>query len=141
MQTSFTTVAVFELQLQSSYALRDSDIEIRTTKASGSGGQFVNKTESVIVMTHLPTGIVVRMSNERSQHQNKEMARQVLETRVKEIHENESLRKTNNDRLRQIGYGHRGTKIKTYRWSDSIVIDHRNGNKYHLGNVLKGNVM
>jgi len=99
-----------------------SDIEFRMTKGSGPGGQHKNKTESVVVATHKPTGVSVKIGSERSQHQNKAIAIEVLAGRVWANETNDLSRVLNGMRRAQIGSGMRGDKVRTIRTQDGRVI-------------------
>ena len=136
MHTSTVTIAVLEL-LHASYTLKDSDIEIFTTKDSGPGGQHRNTTESCVIMRHTPTGIEAKAST-KSQHRNKVLAREVLEARVSALFETQEKSKIDNKRKLQVGSGMRGDKIRTYREKDNIVSDHKTGKKASLSSVLEG---
>ena len=130
-------MAVLEIKPQANYRLRDDDIDISTKKGSGPGGQHVNKTESVVVMRHLPTGIEAHASD-KSQHDNRRNARAVLEARVAAYYSEKQASSVNQQRSQQIGSGMRGDKIRTYRERDDQVTDHRSEKKCRLGPVLNG---
>jgi peptide chain release factor 1 len=119
------------------YELHDSDIETFTTKDSGPGGQHRNKTESCVVMRHLPTGIEAK-SAKKCQHYNRTEARRLLEERVREHYE--SIRRCEEKAMCKdlAGSGMRGDKIKTYREKDNTVLVHSTNNKLVLKDVLKG---
>jgi peptide chain release factor 1 len=119
--------------------LRDQDIKTFTTTAGGPGGQHQNKTQSAVVMRHLPTGIEAS-SSERCQHQNKRIARAVLEGRVASLLSKQHQDNQTNNRRAQIGTGEDATKIRTYREKDDLVLDGRNGKKARLSDVIKGNL-
>ena len=119
--------------------INPADLRIDVYRASGAGGQHVNKTESAVRITHIPTGFVVSCQDERSQHKNKASAMRVLRARIfemKRLKEHQalaSLRKT------QVGTGDRSGKIRTYNFSDSRVTDHRIGLTLHsLDDILNG---
>ena len=136
VHTSTVTIAVLEL-LHCSYTLKDDDIEIFTTKDSGPGGQHRNKTESCVIMRHIPTGIEAKAST-KSQHRNKVLAREVLEARVINLFKIQNKSKIDNKRKLQVGTGMRGDKIRTYREKDNIVSDHKTGKKTSLSSILEG---
>jgi peptide chain release factor 1 len=117
--------------------LKDSDIEIYTTKDSGPGGQHRNKTESCVVMRHLPTGIEAKASA-KSQHQNRKTARAMLEARVRAVMDERTSKARALDRKGQVGSGMRGDKIRTYRQQDDQVTDHRTGRKARLTKIRDG---
>ena len=127
--TSTVTVAVLPLGSESEVELRDEDIEWTATRGSGPGGQHRNKTASAVQMKHLPTGMSVRIENERSQSQNRILARRVLAARVAEASRIERDRNEASERKRQVGSGMRGDKIRTVRMQDGRVVDHRSGRR------------
>lgn len=114
------------------------DVEFTTTCGSGPGGQNRNKVESCVVARHVPTNIVVRCENERSQHQNKRQALLELSVRVGELQRQAQASAENNVRKHQVGSGMRGDKVRTYREQDDVVIDHRTGAKLNLRRWRKG---
>lgn len=139
VHTSTVTVAVFEIPEASTWALRDADIETFTTRDTGPGGQHRNKTESCVVMRHLPTGIQAK-SALKSQHQNRQIAREVLEARVAEHYLRERASAEIADRRSKVGSGMRGDKIRTYREQDDRVTDHRTGRTARLRDVRDGQI-
>ncbi len=108
-----------------------------TKKASGPGGQHVNKTESCVVIRHLPTGIEAQSAT-RSQHDNKRLAREVLEARVAAYLSDRSKADRDASRRQMVGSGMRGDKIRTYRQQDDSVSDHRSGRKARFSQILAG---
>jgi len=138
VHTSTVTVAVMDPDMVMGQALDMRDVEITTSRGSGPGGQNVNKVESCVIITHKPTGLHVRIGNERSQHQNKALALKVLAARLydAERERQEALRKT--DRQQQVGSGQRGDKVRTYRTQDDQVTDHRTGMKFRLSKWYDG---
>lgn len=137
IHTSTVTVAAFEVKTENQFQIAEKDIQVFTTKDSGPGGQHRNKTESCVVMRHIPTGIEAKAST-KSQHQNRRTARAVLEARVEAFYANESYNKREKERRDKVGSGQRGDKIRTYREKDDVVIDHRTDQKTRLSAVLKG---
>lgn len=137
VHTSTVTVAVLEAPVESAWRLRDEDIEITTTKDGGPGGQHRNKTESCVLMRHRPTGITAK-SAMKSQHQNRRLAREMLEARVAARCREEAERGVAASRRQQVGSGMRGDKIRTYREQDNTVVDHRTGNRAPLNHFLEG---
>jgi peptide chain release factor 1 len=101
------------------------DLRIDTFRASGAGGQHVNKTDSAIRITHQPTGIVVTCQDEKSQHKNKEKAMKVLKSRMFEYEKNKQQDDIANNRKSQVGSGARSEKIRTYNFPQNRVTDHR----------------
>jgi peptide chain release factor 1 len=121
------------------FKIKNSDISIKFTRGTGPGGQHKNKTDSCVQMTHKPTGITARIDG-RSQHRNKEIARELLESRVSEAESSRIVSNRVQDRKDKIGSGQRGDKIKTYRVKDNIVQDHRTNMKFSLKKVLSGSI-
>lgn len=138
IQTSTVTVAVLNPDTVVGQSLNHSDVEIVTTRGSGPGGQNVNKVESCVIATHRPTGIQVRIGNERSQHQNKAMAFKVLAARLYEAERERAFAQRVKERREQVGSGQRGDKVRTYRTQDDQVTDHRTGLKFRLGKWCNG---
>lgn len=141
IHTSAATVAVLPAPEEVDIVIRDEDIRIDTMRASGAGGQHVNKTDSAVRMTHIPTGIVV-ISQEKSQHQNRAIAMQVLKTRLydKERAERDAERAA--DRKGQVGSGDRSERIRTYNYPQGRVSDHRiNLTLYKLDEIITGDAL
>jgi peptide chain release factor 1 len=141
IHTSAATVAVLPAPEEVDIVIRDEDIRIDTMRASGAGGQHVNKTDSAVRMTHIPTGIVV-ISQEKSQHQNRAIAMEVLKTRLydKERAERDAERAA--DRKGQVGSGDRSERIRTYNYPQGRVSDHRiNLTLYKLDEIITGDAL
>lgn len=138
VQTSTVTVAVLDPQAVVGQALNYQDVEITTARGSGPGGQNRNKTESCVIATHRPTGLQVRIDNERSQHQNKAMAYKVLAARLYEVERERIFAEREKDRRQQVGSGMRGDKVRTYRTQDDQVNDHRTGRRWRLQDWVRG---
>ncbi|MGP1275379.1 MAG: peptide chain release factor 1 [Caulobacterales bacterium] len=141
IHTSAATVAVLPEPEDVDIQIRDEDIRIDTMRASGAGGQHVNKTDSAVRMTHLPTGIVV-ISQEKSQHQNRAIAMQVLKTKLyeKERAEKDAARAA--ERKGQVGSGDRSERIRTYNYPQGRVTDHRiNLTLYKLPEIVAGEAL
>lgn len=137
VHTSTVTVAVFEMKPQAKFVLRESEIETRTTMDSGPGGQHRNKTESCVVMRHKPTGIEAKAAS-KSQHRNRQIAREMLEGRVAAHLAKIAEAASASTRRAMVGSGMRGDKVRTYRVRDDGVTDHRSGKKARLRDVLAG---
>ena len=141
IHTSTATVAVLPEVEDVEVEINQNDLRIDTYRASGAGGQHVNKTSSAIRITHIPTGIVVSCQNERSQLQNKETAMKMLRSKLyeKQLEERDSERI--NTRRLQVGSGARSEKIRTYNYPQSRVTDHRiNYTIYQLESFLNGDI-
>lgn len=117
----------------------ESDIEVRTTKDSGPGGQHRNKTESAVVMTHTPTGLSVKAAA-KSQHRNRTEARRLLEEKVLNHYRSQQQNALSNDLKQKHGSGQRGDKIRTYRMQDNVVTDHVTNKKTSLKKVMQGKI-
>ena len=141
IHTSTVTVAVLPEAEEVEVEINPGDLQIDTFRASGAGGQHVNKTESAIRMTHLPTGIVVECQDERSQFKNREKALKILRSRVYEQKQREADEKLASQRRSQVGTGDRSERIRTYNYPQSRVTDHRIGlTLYKLDAILDGDL-
>jgi len=138
VQTSTVTVAVMDPETSGGVALNPADVEIVATRGSGPGGQNRNKVASCIVATHRPTGMQVRIDNERSQHQNREKALQVLRARLSDAAKSAQNAERDAGRRQQVGSGMRGDKVRTYRTQDDQVTDHRTGQRWRLKDWMRG---
>ena len=139
IHTSAVTVAVMPEAEEVEVEVRNEDIRIDTYCAHGAGGQYVNRTETAIRITHFPTGIVVQCQDEKSQLKNKEQAMRVLRARILEKAQEEAAAATAADRKSQIGSGDRSERIRTYNFPQGRVTDHRIGLTLHkLDFVLNG---
>jgi len=140
IHTSACTVAVLpEADAVSEVVLNPAELRVDTFRASGAGGQHVNKTDSAIRITHLPTGIVVECQDSRSQHKNRERALSVLAARIKDKQEKELAAKTASTRKSLIGSGDRSERIRTYNFPQGRVTDHRiNLTLYKIERIMDG---
>jgi peptide chain release factor 1 len=140
IHTSACTVAVLpEAEAMDAVVLNPAELRIDTFRASGAGGQHVNKTESAIRVTHLPTGIVVECQDSRSQHKNREKALSVLAARIKDKREREQQAKTASTRKSLVGSGDRSERVRTYNFPQGRVTDHRiNLTLYKIDRIMDG---
>jgi len=139
IHTSAVTVAVLPEVEEVEVNINPDDLEIDTFRASGPGGQHVNKTSSAVRITHKPTGIVVTCQDEKSQHKNRARAMRILRARIYEKISSERQREIDSLRRSQVKSGDRSEKIRTYNFPDNRVTDHRIGLTVHdLRNVLLG---
>ncbi len=141
IQTSAATVAVLPEAEDVDVEINMNDLRIDTYRSSGAGGQHVNKTESAIRITHIPTGLVVQSQDERSQGRNKEQAMKVLKTRLYELYRAEADAKEASARRSQVGSGDRSERIRTYNFPQGRVTDHRIGMTiYKLPQFIDGDM-
>lgn len=141
IHTSTVTVAVLAEADEVELEINPTDLKIDVFRASGAGGQHINKTESAVRITHLPTGVVVECQDERSQHKNKDKAMKILRSRLYEALLEEQNDKIASERKSQVGTGNRSERIRTYNFPESRVTDHRIGlTLYRLEYILNGNL-
>jgi len=141
IHTSAATVAVLPEVDDVQIDIKDSDLRIDTYRSSGAGGQHVNKTESAIRITHLPTGMVVSCQDEKSQLKNKEQAMRVLKSRLYDFYRSQQDAERAGERKSQIGSGDRSERIRTYNFPQGRVTDHRIGlTLYKLEAFLDGDM-
>ena len=141
IHTSTATVAVLPEAEDVEVNIADGDIRIDTYRASGHGGQYINRTDSAVRITHLPTGLVVTCQDEKSQLKNKEKAMKVLKSRLYDLYRAEQDQDYAANRRAQVGTGERNERIRTYNFHESRVTDHRIGlTLYKLNAVLDGDL-
>lgn len=139
VHTSTITVAVLPEAEEVDIKIDKNDIRIDTMRASGSGGQSVNRTDSAVRLTHIPSGIVVHCQEGKSQHANRDRAFQILYSRLLAIQEEKSRKEASDARLSQIGTGDRSERIRTYNFPQSRVTDHRIGFTTHaITEIMNG---
>ena len=141
IHTSAATVAVLPEAEDVDIAINEADLRIDTMRSGGAGGQHVNKTDSAVRITHLPTGIVVECQDARSQHKNKEKALAVLAARIKDKQTREQQAKEAATRKSLIGSGDRSERIRTYNFPQGRVTDHRIGlTLYKINDIMDGDL-
>lgn len=141
IHTSAATVAVLPEQEEIDIEIKPDDLKIDVFRASGAGGQHVNKTESAVRMIHIPTGIEVTCQDDRSQIKNREKALKILKARIKQKMEMEEKQKIDEQRRAQIGSGDRSEKIRTYNFPQNRLTDHRIGlTLYNLQEIMDGDL-
>ena len=141
IHTSTATVAVLPEAEDVEVELNPADLQIDTFRSSGAGGQHINKTESAIRITHLPTGLVVECQDERSQHKNKDKAMRVLRSKLFELEQQKQQSSIADTRKSQVGTGDRSERIRTYNYPQGRVSDHRIGlTLYKLEQFLNGDM-
>ncbi len=141
IHTSTVTVAVLPEADEVELEINPTDLKIDVFRSSGAGGQHINKTESAVRITHLPTGVVVECQDERSQHKNKDKAMKVLRARLFEAMQQEQTDKIASERKMQVGTGDRSERIRTYNYPQGRMTDHRIGlTLYRLEAILNGDL-
>ncbi len=141
IHTSTVTVAVLPEAQEVDVEINPSDLQIDTFRSSGAGGQHVNKTESAIRITHIPTGTVVECQDERSQYKNKDRAMKILRSRILEAERRKQSEAIAGERRAQVGTGDRSERIRTYNYPQGRVTDHRIGlTLYRLEAILNGDL-
>ena len=139
VHTSTVTIAVLEKPQKMDININPSDLRIDTYRSSGAGGQYVNKTESAIRITHKPSGLVVTSQTERSQLQNKENAMSLLAARLLQAQQESDMSKLTEARRAQIGWAKRSEKTRTYNYPQNRITDHRIGKSWHdLESIIDG---
>lgn len=141
VHTSAATVVVMPKFEEEDIDIKKDDLRTDTFRASGAGGQHVNKTESGVRFTHIPTGIVAESTDSRSQHKNREIALQRLYTKIIEVQRQKSQNELTEKRKSLVGSGDRSDKIRTYNYPQNRVTDHRiNLTLYNLDKIMEGNI-
>lgn len=143
IHTSAATVAVLPEAEEVEFEINPADLQIDTYRSSGAGGQHVNKTESAIRITHLPTGVVVECQDERSQYKNKERAMKILRSRLYEAEQERQNAAIARERKSQVGTGDRSGKIRTYNFPQNRVTDHRltgDNKNFNIAAIMNGDL-
>ena len=141
IHTSTVTVAVLPEAEDVELEINPADLQIDTFRSSGAGGQHINKTESAIRITHIPTGVVGECQDERSQYKNKDKAMKVLKSRLLQAKREEQEDSIAAERKQQVGTGDRSERIRTYNYPQGRVTDHRIGlTLYKIDDILNGNI-
>lgn len=141
IHTSTVTVAVLPEAQEVDVVINPSDLQIDTFRSSGAGGQHINKTESAIRITHLPTGTVVECQDERSQYKNKDKAMRILRSKILEAEREKQHSEIAGERKSQVGTGDRSERIRTYNYPQGRVSDHRIGlTLYKIDQILNGDL-
>jgi len=141
IHTSTVTVAVLPEVEETQFEINPNDLKIDTFRASGHGGQHVNKVSSAVRITHLPSGTVVTCQDERSQHKNRVKAMKILRARLAAVEQEKQQRAIDKQRRQQVGTGERSEKIRTYNYSQNRVTDHRIGlSLYNLDTIMEGDL-
>jgi len=140
--TSFASIFVYpEIDDSIEVEINPADLRVDTYRASGAGGQHVNKTDSAVRLTHLPTGIVVECQDERSQHKNRARAMSLLQARLRDAEETKQRTETAQKRRSLVGSGDRSERIRSYNYPEGRVTDHRIDLKlYKLDEIIQGNL-
>ena len=138
IHTSAATVAVLPEAEEVELAVRPEDLRIDTMRAGGAGGQHVNKTESAVRITHLPTGLVAICQDGRSQSKNKASAMRMLMARLQDMEERKRHAERAAERKSQVGSGDRNERVRTYNFPQNRVTDHRANENFSLEQVLAG---
>ena len=143
IHTSAATVAVLPEAKEVEFSIDPKDLQIDTFRSSGAGGQHVNKTESAIRITHLPTGVVVECQDERSQYKNKDRAMKILRSKLYEAEQAKQDAAIAAQRKSQVGSGDRSERIRTYNFPQNRVTDHRltgDGKNFNIDPIINGNL-
>lgn len=141
VHTSTASIAVLPIKKKITFEINPSDIEMEYSHSGGKGGQNVNKVETAVRLIHIPTGVDVRSTNERSQLANREKAMVVLQIKLQQLEEEKEAKKYSGERKSQIGTGDRSEKIRTYNFSQDRITDHRIKKSWHnLPKIMEGDI-
>ena len=143
IHTSAATVAVLPEAEEVEFEINPNDLQIDTYRSSGAGGQHVNKTESAIRITHLPTGVVVECQDERSQYKNKDRAMKILRSKLYEAEQAKQQAAIAAERKSQVGSGDRSDRVRTYNFPQNRVTDHRltgDVRNFNIASVINGDL-
>ena len=141
IHTSTATVAILPEIPPTQISLNPSDITFESFRSGGHGGQNVNKVSTAVRIKHIPTGVVVKSQTERSQAQNREIAMEILRSKIYQLEEEQRQSTIHDERSTQVGAGDRSEKIRTYNFPQSRLTDHRINKSWHdLENILEGNL-
>lgn len=141
IHTSTASIAVLPIRAKSKIEIKPADIRMEFSRSGGAGGQNVNKVETAVRLVHIPTGIDVKSSSERSQQANREKAMQILCAKLDQLHEEKEAKEHAAERKSQIGTGDRSEKIRTYNYLQDRVTDHRLKESWHnLPKILSGGI-
>ncbi|MFA6445820.1 MAG: PCRF domain-containing protein [Candidatus Paceibacterota bacterium] len=141
IHTSTASVAIMPMRKKTTIEIKPSDLEMEYSRSGGAGGQNVNKVETAVRLIHIPTGIDVRCTSERSQLKNRERAMSILIAKLEMLKEEEEAKKYSDHRKNQIGTGDRSEKIRTYNYLQDRITDHRIKQSWHnIHSILEGNM-
>jgi peptide chain release factor 1 len=141
IHTSAVTIAILPEPKEVEVKINEKDLKIEFMRASGPGGQHVNKTDSAVRITHIPTGISVHCQDEKSQHKNRAKAIKILRARIFDLKQKEQEQKRSETRRSQVGSGDRSERIRTYNFPQARITDHRiNLTLYNLNKILEGDL-
>jgi len=140
IHTSTATVAILPAIPSTEVKINPQEIEFQAFRAGGHGGQNVNKVSTAVRLKHLPTGIVIECQAQRSQQQNRELAMQMLRSKIYQKQEQKCRAELDQTRREAVGHGKRAEKIRTYNYPNNRVIDHRISKKFRLEDIIEGNL-